>query len=41
MKYGVFDGTGSLVRIFNTRERAETFKIYACRPDWKVKQINK
>lgn len=39
IKYGVFDSTGALLKVFNTFKMAMMFKISRSRHDWEIKQI--
>lgn len=38
-KFGVYDSTGTLLKIFNTFKMAMMFKISRSRHDWEIKQI--
>ena len=38
-RYGVFDLTGALLKVFNSYKGAQTYKIYNNRMDWEIRRI--
>lgn len=38
-RYGVFDLTGALLKVFSSYKGAQTYKIYNSRMDWEIRRI--